>query len=90
MSEIILRIRKLQSVSTTFVFFIVTISHKQRIIHGNPLQISFKKKEMENKSEKELYESTWLFTFHNNQFCAYRLRPLQELSKCLEPLARKR
>ena len=50
MSEIILRIRKLQSVSTTFVFFIVTISHKQRIIHGNPLKISFKKEnpEMEN------------------------------------------
>ena len=59
MSEIILRIRKLQSVSTIFVFFIVTISHKQRIIHGNPLKISFKKEnpEMENKSEKELYES---------------------------------
>ena len=58
MPEIMLRISKLQSV-TTFVFFIVTISHKQRIIHGNPLQISFKKEnpEMENKSEKELYES---------------------------------
>ena len=59
MPEIILRISKLQSVSTTFVFFIVTISHKQRIIHGNPFQISFKKEnlEIENKSEKELYES---------------------------------
>ena len=59
MPEIIVRISKLQSVSTTFLSFIVTISHKKRIMHGNPLQISFKKEnlEMENKSEKELYES---------------------------------
>ena len=58
MPGIILRISKLQSVSTTFFFFIVTISHKQRIIHGNHLQISLKKEnpKMENKSEKELYE----------------------------------
>ena len=57
--EIILRINKLQSVSTTFLFFIVTISHKKRIIQDNSLQISFKKEnpEMENKNEKELYES---------------------------------
>ena len=55
MPEITLEISQLQ----WYYYYFLTISHKKRVIHGNPLQISFKKEnpEMENKNEKELYQS---------------------------------